>query len=92
MGANEHELKRLAALYWFTLEFGMCLEDGQKKAYGAGILSGLGELQYCLTDVPKFKKLDPFEIAYNHVDFPISEMQPVYFLAESFTSAKEIIE
>ena len=52
----------------------MCLEDGQKKAYGAGILSGLGELQYCLTDVPKFKKLDPFEIAYNHVDFPISEM------------------
>ena len=26
LGASEIELKRLAALYWFTLEFGMCLD------------------------------------------------------------------
>ena len=24
LGASEVELKRLAAIYWFTIEFGMC--------------------------------------------------------------------
>jgi len=44
LGATEIELKRLAAIYWFTIEFGMCKQKGQMKAYGAGILSSVGEL------------------------------------------------
>lgn len=53
LGAGELELKRLAAIYWFTIEFGMCLDsNNNKKAYGAGILSSFGELEYCVTDVP----------------------------------------
>ena len=83
------ELKRLAAIYWFTLEFGMCLNAaGEKKAYGAGIMSSFGELEYCMTDKPTFKPLDPYVIAQDHLTFPISEVQPVYFVAESFERAK----
>lgn len=63
LGASELEIKKLAALYWFTIEFGMCKEDGKHKAYGAGILSSFGELAYCVTDQPKFKPLDPEDIA-----------------------------
>ena len=63
LGASEVELKRLAAIYWFTIEFGMCYEKGKPKAYGAGILSSVGELEYCMTDVPELKPLDPYEIA-----------------------------
>jgi phenylalanine-4-hydroxylase len=64
LGASEIELKRLAALYWFTIEFGMCLDkDGSKKAYGAGIMSSFGELAYCVTDKPQFAPLDPYKIA-----------------------------
>lgn len=91
LGASERELARLAAIYWFTIEFGMCKENGAMKAYGAGILSSVGEIQYCLSDKPKYLPLDPFEIAQNHVDFPISSMQPYYFVADSFSKAKEQI-
>ena len=92
LGASEIELKRLAALYWFTIEFGMCLDSyGNKKAYGAGIMSSFGELEYCQTDVPIFYPLDPNRIAQDHVNFPISEMQPIYFVADSFDSAKDKI-
>ena len=63
LGASEVELKRLAAIYWFTIEFGMCLQGGKHKAYGAGILSSVGELAYCVTDEPKMQPLDPYEIA-----------------------------
>jgi phenylalanine-4-hydroxylase len=41
----------------------MCKEDGKLKAYGAGILSSMGELAYCVTDVPKTKPLNPLDIA-----------------------------
>lgn len=63
LGASEIEIKRLGAIYWFTIEFGMCLQDGKHKAYGAGILSSFGEIKYCLTDVPKLLPLDPYKIA-----------------------------
>ena len=74
LGANEEDLKKLAAIYWFTIEFGMCKQDGVKKAYGASILSSIGELQNCATDKPKFYPLDCFEIGKNHLDYPISSM------------------
>ena len=52
----------------------MCYEKGKPKAYGAGILSSVGELEYCVTDTPELKPLDPYEIAQNHLTFPISSM------------------
>ena len=67
----------------------MCLDSqGNKKAYGAGIMSSFGELEYCVTDKPEFRPFDPYEISQSYVDFPISEMQPTYFVAESFQKAK----
>lgn len=69
----------------------MCKQNGKYKAYGAGILSSVGELAYCVTDEPEMKPLDPYEIAQNHLTFPISSMQPIYFVADSFTNAKQQI-
>lgn len=91
LGASELEVSRLAAIYWFTIEFGMCKEDDQNKAYGAGILSSVGELAYCVSKEPEHRKLDPHFIAQNNLQFPISTMQPHYYVAESFTKAKQQI-
>ncbi len=54
-------------------------------------MSSFGELAYCVTDKPKFKDFDPYIIAQDHVNFPISEMQPLYFVAKSFEKAKHQI-
>jgi len=87
LGATDEELEQLLTIYWFMVEFGLCKEDGKVKAFGAGLLSSYGELEYCLTDKPK---LLPFDAKIASVTkYPITEYQPLYFVAESFASAKE---
>lgn len=91
LGASELELRKLAAIYWFTIEFGMVKEPTGVKAYGAGILGGVGELEYCLTDKPKLYPLDLVEITTKHYDnIVVNDMQPYYFVAESFENAQEL--
>ena len=74
-------------MYWFTIEFGLCRQDGEIRAFGAGLLSSFGELKYCLTDVPQKLPLDP-EVTCN-TDYPITKFQPTYFVADDFESAKK---
>ena len=45
LGADEDQIAKLGALYWYTVEFGVCKEDSDIKAYGAGIASSIGELK-----------------------------------------------
>ncbi|KAL6059277.1 phenylalanine 4-monooxygenase, variant 3 [Balamuthia mandrillaris] len=72
--------------YWFTVEFGICRQKGELKAYGAGLLSSFGELEYCLTDKPKLLDFNPFETC--NTKYPITEYQPLYYVADSFERAK----
>lgn len=87
LGAPDDYVQQLATLYWFTIEFGLCKQNGETKAYGAGLLSSFGELQYCLSDKPEVRPLEPAKTSLQK--YPITEMQPVYFLANSFQDAKE---
>ena len=69
----------------------MCKQDQQLKAYGAGILSSVDELKYCLTASARYFPLDVYDVAENHLKYPISTFQPYYFVAESFSQAKRRI-
>lgn len=65
----------------------MCRQEGKLKAFGAGLLSSYGELQYCFTDKPELRSFDPKTTCLQK--YPITEYQPVYYVAESFDDAKE---
>eukprot|EP00128_Syssomonas_multiformis_P012028 Colp12_sorted_trinity150504_noHs@31123 len=91
LGATDDEIAKLSTLYWFTVEFGLCMEDGKPKAYGAGLLSSFGELEYCVKSKeeggPEHKPFNPLETAVT--PYPITSYQPLYFVANSFHDAKE---
>ena len=86
LGASDEIITQLGTLYWFTIEFGLCLEKGQKKAYGAGLLSSYGELQHALSDMPVVEDFDPDIVA--KTEYPITSFQPKYFLVQSFEYAR----
>ncbi|XP_013775389.2 protein henna-like isoform X2 [Limulus polyphemus] len=86
LGAPDDYIEKLATCYWFTVEFGLCKQEGEIKAYGAGLLSSFGELEYCLSDKPEIRPFDPYRTGEQK--YPITEYQPVYFLADSFEDAQ----
>lgn len=86
LGVSDEDVKQLATCFWFTVEFGLCKQDGALRAYGAGLLSSYGELQYCIGDKPERLPFEPEKVAAT--PYPITEYQPTYFVSESFESAK----
>lgn len=89
LGASDEDIAKLASVYWFTVEFGLTKEGNSVRAYGAGLLSSFGELEYSLSDKPKLLPFDPAVAAVT--EYPITTYQPTYFVTESFEDAKKKI-
>lgn len=83
--ADDEEVERIARTYWFTLEFGAALEDGETKAYGAGLLSSVGELDRLGT--AELRPYTPEATAATEYDPTM--YQPYYFVAASFAEMAE---
>lgn len=81
--ARKEDHAMLARLYWFTVEFGLIRRPGRGlRAYGAGLCSSIGEVQYALdSDVPARKPFDPIEAL--RTPYRIDIYQTVYFVIQS---------
>ncbi len=76
-------LKRLARLYWYTVEFGLVEEAGALRIYGAGIVSSRGESVFALDD-PSPNRIG-FDLSrVMRTDYRIDDFQQSYFVIPSF--------
>ena len=69
------------------MEFGLCRQDGQTKAYGAGLLSAFGELRHAMSDVPEVRTFEPDTAAVQ--PYQDQNYQMVYYVANSFDDMRE---
>lgn len=77
--SSAEALKRLARVYWFTIEFGVLREHGKVKAYGTGLLSSAGELE-----AMHKAELRPFDLeAASRQEYDPTQYQPILFCADS---------
>ena len=76
-------LKRLARLYWYTVEFGLVEEAGALRIFGSGIVSSHGESVFALDDA------SPNRIGFDlrrvmRTAYRIDDYQQTYFVVPSF--------
>ena len=55
LAASDADIARLASCYWFTVEFGVLKEKDDVKAYGAGLLSSFGEMEWACAKTPSIE-------------------------------------
>ncbi len=76
-------LKRLARLYWYTVEFGLVEEPEGLRIYGAGIVSSRGESVFALDD-PSPNRIGFDLMRVMRTDYRIDDYQQSYFVIPSF--------
>jgi phenylalanine-4-hydroxylase len=76
---DEEALRFLARVFWFSCEFGVVVERGELRCYGAGLLSSYGEIEeFRAADV---RPLDLLEMGT--AEYDITHFQPVLYRVES---------
>jgi len=84
---DEDNLRFLSKVFWFSVEFGVVVEAGEIRAYGAGILSSYGEIEE-FRDM-EHRPLDLVEMGT--ADYDITHYQPVLYRAESLDEVRETV-
>src|SRR4051794_16859607 len=77
----------LSRVFWFSLEFGVVVEDGELRAYGAGILSSYGEIDEFRS--MEHRALDIAEMG--SAEYDITHYQTVLYRAESIEEVVEVV-
>jgi len=74
---------RLERFHWFTVEFGLIREQGEKRIFGAGIVSSNEEVTHALSDEVTLHPFDPAHIVEKD-DYEVYNLQDELFVLDSF--------
>ncbi len=83
------EAAELSRMNWWTAEYGLVGDLQSAHIFGAGLLSSVGESQWCLSD--QVKKI-PLTIECIKQSYDITEPQPQLFVARDFQHLGHILE
>jgi phenylalanine-4-hydroxylase len=81
------DLEFLSKVFWFSLEFGVVIEDGTPRAYGAGLLSSYGEIE--AFGGAEHRPLDLAKMGTTAYD--VTAYQPLLYRAESLDEVREVV-
>ena len=85
---DERARQAIADIFWFSVEFGVVREHDAWKAYGTGLLSSPGELEW-FAEHADIRRLDLVEMATTPYD--IDHYQPVLFAGESLQHVVDVV-
>jgi phenylalanine-4-hydroxylase len=83
------EMAKIRNLHWWTVEYGLIGSIENPKIYGAGLLSSIGESEWCMTD--QVKKI-PYDISAADMGFDITKPQPQLYVTPDFAHLSLILE
>lgn len=83
------EMALIRNLHWWTVEYGLIGTIENPKIYGAGLLSSIGESEWCMTD--KVVKL-PYSIDAAYQGFDITKPQPQLYVTQDFAQLSMVLE
>jgi phenylalanine-4-hydroxylase len=83
------EMALLSRLQWWTVEYGLIGSLEHPKIYGAGLLSSIGESQWCMG--PEVRKI-PYTIDAVHQSYDITKPQPQLFVTPTFEHLLDVLE
>jgi phenylalanine-4-hydroxylase len=87
--ADDTTVEKLIRVYWYAIEFGLVREGGRPRAFGAGLLSSIGELERATHGA----ELRPFSIEeIARTPFDPTHYQAELFVAESSAALLDELE
>ncbi len=89
IGGELSEMAQIRNLHWWTVEYGLIGSVEDPKIYGAGLLSSIGESEWCMTD--QVKKL-PYSADTAFKDFDITKPQPQLYVTPDFAYLSQVLE
>ena len=83
------EMAKIRNLHWWTVEYGLIGAVQNPKIYGAGLLSSIGESEWCMTN--QVKKI-PYDISAADMSFDITKPQPQLYVSPDFAHLSLVLE
>lgn len=87
----ESNIRAMARFFWFTIEFGLMRNGSDLCVYGSGLLSSIGEIEYCIESHKVQRYPVQLEWVINQY-FEIDHFQELLFIVDSFDHLFDLVD